>query len=305
LLVLAFAFLMAAFYTQSLKLERKFLLAQSADTRLAEALYMPPNEVVQVLSLGYEPLIADLVFMAANAYFTTHLLYDRKYTALDGYVDAIVGYCRDPGGRKLLLPPPECEAQAPTNRWVRGLFPFNPRVYLWASQVIKFAPLLTDSIIDRSTYYGRTGIEFCPDNWELYFDVGFNLYFEYKDKKGEERRATKMQALSYFEVAALLPNSDVDPNFLASNLWGKDETQRAILQIYRTYYHATPEQRQEIRSRARVYGQQELASFFENEESAWQRQFPYIPLHLFHVVGAPMLPESVLAGPQGGQDDPG
>ena len=285
LLLLSFLFLMACFYTQDLKLEQKFLAAREADFRLAETTYMPPNEVARVLSLGYEPFMADVTFMAANSYFATHLIHDRKYVWLDTYIDAVIGYCRDRSGHRAYLPPNECEADS-SNRWVTGLFPFNPRVYLWASQVIKFAPLLTDDIIDRSVYYGKTGIHFCPDNWELYFDVGFNLFFEYRDVSREKRQRLKREALDYFAVAAVLPNSNVDPNFVAGTMWDKDETERAIKQIYLTYYHATPRQRAEIRSRARAYGNQELAGLFERDEERWQVEFPYIPQSLFHVLAA-------------------
>jgi len=272
--------------------------------------------------MGYAPFIADLVFMAANSYFATHLSFDRKYAWLHTYVDAIIGYCEGPGGEKVLLPPPSCETPCRTaadcpgnntcfrpveedlrgadregwclgddsNHWVDGIFPFNPRVYLWASQVIKFAPLLTDGIIDRSVYYGRTGIHFCPDNWELYFDVGFNLYFEYRDKTPEEKQALRKEGLDYLSVASLLPNSSVDPNFVAGTLWSKEETERAMRQIYLTYYHATDRQRKEIRSRVRVYGQRELADLFEQDEKTWQEQFSFIPQSLFHLVAAPVVP---------------
>jgi len=290
LLLVSFSFLTACFCTQKLKLDQKFLEARDKDFRLAETTYMPPNEVARVAALGYEPFMADMTFMAANSYFATHLIHDRKYEWLDTYLDAMIGYCRDRFGRKLYQPPDECEGEE-SNRWVSGLFPFNPRVYLWASQVIKFAPLLTDDIIDRSVYYGKTGIYFCPDSWELYFDVGFNLFFEYRDKSDEERQAMKREALDYFSVASVLPNSNIDPNFVAGTLWSKDETQRAFKQIYLTYYHASERQRTEIRSRARAYGNKELADLFEKEEERWLEQLPYIPRSLFHMLAVRYEPD--------------
>jgi hypothetical protein len=309
LLLVSFCFMVAAFGTQKLRLDQKLTKAREVDLRAAETTYMPPNEVVRFLSMGYEPFASDMAFMAANNYFATHLSFDRKYEWLDTYVDSIIGYCRDRFGRKLLLPPDECEPRCKSDEncteegavcdagicqtdmerhWVDGVFPFNPRVFLWAAQVIKFAPILSNEIIDRSIYYGRTGIYFCPDNWELYFDVGFNLYFEYRDKTPEETRALRMKGLDYLSLASVLPNSSVDPNFVAGNLWDKEETERAIQQIYQTYYHASDRQREEIRTRARAYGEKELANRFEDEETRWQEQFGYIPQPLFHVVG-PMV----------------
>lgn len=305
-LVVSFIFLTAVFGTQQLRLDQKLTTAREVDLRRAETTYMPPNEVVRFLAMGYEAFAADMIFMAANNYFATHLSFDRKYTWLNTYVDAIIGYCRDRFDRKLPLSPdqcePACEGDADCTQeggycdagicrgdldrhWVPGIFPFNPRVFQWASQVVKFAPLLTNEVIDRSVYYGLTGMHFCPDNWELYFDVGFNYYFEYRDKTPEEQRALRLKGLDYLSVASLLPNSSVDPNFVAGNLWDKDETERAIQQIYLTYYHASDRQRQEIRTRARAYGEKELADRFEDEETRWQEQFGYIPQPLFHVIG--------------------
>ncbi len=316
LLLVSFVFLTAVFGTQQLRLEQKLTKARDVDLRRAETTYMPPNEVVRFLAMGYEAFAADMIFMAANNYFATHLSFDRRYVWLDTYVDSIIGYCRDRFGRKVQLPPKECETACIANddctglhavcvdgicqdelgtHWVPGVFPFNPRVFQWASQVVKFAPLLTNKVIDRSIYYGETGIHFCPDNWELYFDVGFNLYFEYRDKTPEEQRALRLKGLDYLSVASVLPNSSVDPNFVAGNLWDKDETERAIQQIYLTYYHASDRQRQEIRSRARAYGEKELADRFEDEEERWQEQFGYIPQPLFHVVG-PLFEAAEIGG---------
>lgn len=282
-LLLAFVFILSAFATQYLTLERKFSRSRDTDFRRAETTYMPPNEMTRVFSLGYEPFVADLVLMAANAYFANHLSFDRKYRWLDNYLDSIIGYCRDRLGHRVFLPPSECEEQD-GHRWVDGVFPFNPRVYLWASQVVKFAPLLTNEVIDKSIYYGKTGIHFCPDNWELYFDVGFNLYFEYRDKSQEERRILHLEGLSYMAVASVLPGSSVDPNFVAGNLWSKEETERAMQQVYMTYYHGTDAQRKEMRTRVRAYGERELADLFEAEEKNWQEQYPYIPRSLFHII---------------------
>ncbi len=284
ILVLAFAVLMACFVAQVMRQEQKFLVAKTKDFRLAETTYLPPNEVLKVLALGYDPFVADMVFMQANSYFATHLMYDRKYAWLDNYLGAMVGYCRDRFGRRMSLIPDECD-ENPDTEWIPGLFPFNPRVYLWASQVIKFAPYLRDSIIDKSIYYGKTGIHYCPDNWEIYFDVGFNLYFEYRDLPLEEKEALKREALNYFSVASNLPNSSIDPNFVAGTLWSKEETERAITQVYMTYYHASERQKKEMRTRVRAYGEGELADLFERDETAWQEQFPYLPQSLFHVVG--------------------
>jgi hypothetical protein len=52
-----------------------------------------------------------------------------------------------------------------------------------------------------------------------------------------------------------------------------------------TYYHATPDQKKEIRQRVRLYGETELAELFEQEERRWQQDFPYVPESLYHLLG--------------------
>lgn len=285
LLFAALAILVAGFGTQVIKLDRKLDRARQADLRLAETTYLPPNAALRTFSLGFEPLVSDLVFMQANSYFATHLSVDRKYRWLDDYMAAIVGFCRDPLGRNLFLPPRKC-AENPDLTWEPGLFPFNPRVYSWASQVVKFAPLLTNEVIDKSTYYGTTGIYFCPDSWELYFDVGFNLFFEYRDLPHDVREARKKEAVEhYFSVAASLPNSNVDPNFVAGALWQKSEGEAALKQIYITYYHASDEQRHEIRTNARFYGHADIADLLEQDEKNRLESFPFVPQSLYHLLG--------------------
>lgn len=283
ILVAGFLFLGACFLTQYMHLEIKFSKSMFEKLGIADTVYLPPNEVLRFTVLAYEPFASDMVFMSAHNYFTTHLVFDRKYQWLDRYVDAIVGYCRGKHHERLLLPPQECKNNGA--EWVDGLFPFNPRVYLWASQVVKYVQLLTNDVIDKSVYFGKTGIHFCPDSWELYFDVGFNLYFEYKNKTPQEFETLRAQGLEYIAIAAQLPGSEVDPNFVSGVLWNKEQTKRALQELYMSYYNATDIQRKEIRSRVKFYGEKELAKEWEKEEQEWKNDFPYFPQQMYHLIG--------------------
>ena len=287
LLIVSFIILMVCFLSQKIRLDQKFLAAQNKDFRIADAVFLPPNQVLSAMTLGYDAFAADLIFMEANSYFMNHLTHDRQYKWLDNYLAALMGYCSDEGGHRWRLPPEDCQGQG--FAWLDGVFPFNPRVYLWASQVVKFGHSLTDEVVDLSVYYGKTGIYYCPDAWELYLDVGFNLYFEYKSRENQEVR--KREALdSYFAVAASLPGSQVDPNFLATMYWNRGEAELAIRQTYLTYYKATQRQRAELRTRLQGFDREDLAQQYEAEEQAWKSCFPYVPDPLLHTLGRPAIP---------------
>ncbi len=284
LLIVSFLFLMAAFYSQQVRLDLKMDEARRWDYRLAETTYLPPNEVLQVLSLGYKAFLADMIFMQANNHFATHLSFDRKYVWLDNYVGAIIGYCRNSKGVRVPIPPELCDGSDGTE-WVDGLFPFNPRVYLWASQVVKYAQLITDDIVDKSIYFGKTGIHYCPDSWELYYDVGFNLFFEYRGLDEETKQLKKKEALDYFSLATTLPNSRVGTHFATGTMWTRGSKEQALKQFYSTYYHSSEQDRSEMRNLARTYGHSRLADTLEAEEKSWKEDFPYISIHLYQLLG--------------------
>lgn len=284
-LVVSFLLVMALLLIRQVHVDHQLLSPWVNDHRIAETIYVPPNESLQVMVMGFHPFVSDMLFMEANNYFATHLSLDRQYRWLDSYLASIVGYCRDRQGLQQFHSPEECSEES-GETWVDGLFPFNPRVYLWASQVVKYGGFLTNEVVDKAVYYGRTGIHFCPDSWELYSDVGFNLFFEYRDLDDETLENLKRQAMDYFTLAATLPNSKENTAFALSLLWNREDAATALRNVYMTYYHSNTEQRRLLRGRLETQGYADLAHRLEKEEERRDRDFPYYPLELMNLLGS-------------------
>lgn len=226
----------------------------------AETLYLPPNIVLRVLSIGFPSVFSDLLFVRAHSYFLTHFFTDRTFTWLDNYFDAIT-----------------------------ALDPDNPRVYLWASQVVKLGQYIDDDIINRAVNFLDLGLIRFPRDWRLHMEKGFNLNFEFRGKNEAERSAARIKAREHFTIAAGLPGAPVDPNFLV-NLFNRDREERlAAAYALQKYYEATEEQREQLLRRVRVLSE-EMAAGIKDEESRWRRDMPYVSVPLFALIGDPRPP---------------
>ena len=280
LLVGSLLVLLAVFGTQALRLEIRLDIKKAKDFRIAETSYIPPNQVLRFASLGFEPFVADMVFINAQQYFFNHLITDRKFQWLTIYTDAMAGYCRTDTGERLDVPPSECIGD--DRGWVTGLFPFNPKIYMWASQIIKFVPHLTMDIVDKAIYFGRMGIEFCPDSWEIYYELGFNYFTEQEGLTMDERVERSNVGLEHITVASKLPGARVNPNFVVGNLWKRADSDRALEMVYRTYYRAIARERKEVRERLVAWEMAPLAKHFEAEEAHRMARYHFVTPAFFH-----------------------
>jgi len=125
----------------------------SADTRLEDVLYLPSARVLKRVSLGYNTLVADLYWTRAVQYFgskhhSRSSRYDLLYSLLDITTDLdprlLVAY--QFGSIFLAQSPPEGAGQ----------------------------PLLAAKLVEK-------GIRHDPENWKLYYNLGWILASEMKD----------------------------------------------------------------------------------------------------------------------------
>lgn len=224
----------------------------------AETLYVPPTILLKALSLGYRTALADLLFVRAHSYFLTHFFADRIFTWLDNYYEAIV-----------------------------GLDPDNPKVYLWAGQVVKYGQHIDDRTVRRANTFLEQGIERFPEDWRLHMDLGFNLYFEFKGANEAEKALARLRARDHFAIAAGLPGAPIDPNFVAELFERGHEEGLAIAYALQKYYEATDDQRKQLVRRIGTISQV-LAEGIQGEERRWKSGFPFIPVALFSLVGDPL-----------------
>ena len=57
---------------------------------LGEVIYLPDNQILHLVSLGYKNALADLLWVQTVLYFAEHLSTDQKYHWLSTYIDAIL-----------------------------------------------------------------------------------------------------------------------------------------------------------------------------------------------------------------------
>lgn len=230
----------------------------------AETLYLPPVVVLRILSLGYQSAWADLLFVRAHAYFLSHFFSDRRFVWLDQYYEAI-----------------------------RGLDPDNPRLYLWAAQVLKFGQHIDDGIVRRSNRYLEQGLERFPRDWRLHMDLGFNLYFEMAGADDAERAANRLRARDHFATAAGLPGAPIDPNFVAELFERSEEGGLAIAYALQKYYESSEEQRHQLIRRIGSISRA-LAEGIQEEERHWRERYAFLPVALYALLAERQISEGGL-----------
>ncbi|MGM0577267.1 MAG: hypothetical protein ACQEXJ_16190 [Myxococcota bacterium] len=257
---------LAALGTRITRLDLRHAEADIHRMEAAETSYLPPPLALKILSLGHGSFASDLVFVRANMYFVSHLFGDRIFEWLDPYVETML-----------------------------ALDPNNPRIYEWASQSVKFGQMISNEALEKSNSYARRGIEQFPDHWRFYFDIGFNYFHEWKPESPEEKERMRAKALPYFSIAATLPGSELDPNFVTSLYLRENDVEMALFHAYLRYWEAGEKERRALRRRITRYESEAAAQRLANLEERWKAHYPYVPFGLFELLGPPRdraLPES-------------
>lgn len=260
---------LAAAQTRTTRLDLRYAQARSHTTQVAETFYIPPPDILRLTALGHPAFVSDMLFIRANAYFMSHLFGDRVFAWLDTYANAMI-----------------------------HLDPDNPRVYEWASQATKYGQTITNEALEKSNAYARRGLERFPDNWRFYVDIGFNYFIEWRTESEAERRRMRAKALPYFALAAALPGSELDPNFVAELYAREDDVEMALFHAYLRYWDASEQERASLRGRIARYESQAAGLRLARIEERWKADYAYMPVGLFEMLGpeqGPVLPRQWLA----------
>jgi hypothetical protein len=249
------ALLAGALGTQLYRVETKVAAFRSGALGTPEVFYLPPHGALRVMSLGHESFLADLLWVRFYAYFLRHLFSDRIFDWFDSYVDAI-----------------------------RSLDPDNPRIYHWASQRVKYAQLITNEVIEKSNHYAHLGLSRFPSDWRFYNDIAFNLFFEYRYTNEEEKRRLQDEARQYFTMAASLPNSQLDPNFITELYMRNNDTRMALFQAYRAYHEASPMERKYLLRRIEQLESPAAARELALGEERWRARYPFLPFGVYQLI---------------------
>lgn len=253
-----------ALFTRVNRLELRRLEASSFGLQDAEVFYLPPPGVIEVLSLGHPGFASDVLFIRTVSYFITHLFTDRTFAWLDTYLNRVV-----------------------------DLDPYNGPVYEWAMKVVKYRQMITNEVIDESIQWAERGIKVFPDNWKLHLEIGFNHYFEWKHANDEDRAQHQRKAIDYFMIAASLPGSRLDPNFVTDLYLKHNEKDMALFYAVQRYYDGSDAEKAMLLDRVAALISSEAARAMAEREEQWKASFPYAPAALFDLVGpweAPRVP---------------
>jgi len=136
--------LCAVFYVQSY-IDKSFKYQK--EERL---LYLPTGRFLKPLCLGYEAVIADMLWLKAVGYFGGHYLTDKSYKWLYHILDIITTL--DP----------------------QFTYPYEFGGIILA---------LEEGNYEQSTTLLEKGITYYPDYWRLNFYLGFNYFYFHKDLK--------------------------------------------------------------------------------------------------------------------------
>ncbi|HEV2115048.1 MAG TPA: hypothetical protein VGR48_03410 [Terriglobales bacterium] len=159
------------------------IVATSADrarpaATLEDVLYIPSPAVIKRMSLGYTGLMADIYWTRAVQYFGgKHLVRSRRY--------------------ELLAPLLEITTQ---------LDPHLTVAYQFGSIFLTQPPPEGAGDPDSAIRLVQYGIQHNPDDWHLYYDLGFIYYLDKKDYRAAsqafERGSRVPQAHPFLKVLA-------------------------------------------------------------------------------------------------------
>lgn len=162
------------------------LLLQQVDkvrtnATLKDVLYISSPKTIKRLSLGYSSLMADIYWTRAVQYFGGKLhAGDRHYELLGPLLEITTGL--DP---KLLV------------------------AYEYGSNFLGSPPPLGAGDPQQAIKLIEFGIKNNPDQWHLYYDLGFVYYLELKDYKAAEKA---------FEAGSHTPNAHPFMKLMAGNM---------------------------------------------------------------------------------------
>jgi len=227
---------------------------QRRPTKSQEVLYIRSPKALRVMSLGYTGLLADLYWTRAVQYFG----YQHFHYSTDLH---------------LLAPLLEIATQLDPK-----LFP----AYQFGSHFLAPQPPDGAGEPERAIALAEFGIRNNPNNWKLYYGMGFTYYLELKDYA---------KAAEAFRAGAEIPGAHPFLRILAARMAqhaGEFETSRIL---WTTTYETT--QDKDIRRNAvdhlRALGVDEEVAELEKVANLYREQMGIFPHDFDDLVGMGML----------------
>jgi hypothetical protein len=241
----------------------------------ADLMYLPPSSTLRWLALGHTELAADLVAARANVYYGSQLATKAPTNWLDRYVNAAI-----------------------------DLDPHFHRLYAsGAATVLYYGGTITPETVFKANAILERGLRAFPTDWNFYFQLGFNKFFELPNVAGPDD--PRVPAWRQEGVEALRRASEFDgvpywlPGMTARLLTKQGGDELAVRQLEQAYAVTSNEKtREQIRLKLeRLKGKQMLQEMEEARrqfEAQLQQGYSYAD-EAFSVLLGPRRPRWVEA----------
>jgi hypothetical protein len=239
----------------------------------ADLMYLPPSSTLRWLALGHSELAAGLVAARANVYFGTQIHSKAPQNWLDRYVHTAI-----------------------------DLDPRFHRLYMsGAAMVIYYGGQITPGTVLKANSILERGIKAFPADWNLYFQLGFNKFFELANAAGPDDprvptwRAEGVEALRQASAFEGVPYWL--PSLTARLLTKQGAAELAVRQLEQAYAITSSEKtREEIRFKLEKLKSQRVIQDIEEARRQFEAQleaaYPYAD-EAFSVLVGPRYPRWV------------
>ncbi len=233
----------------------------------ADTYYLPSSRSLRLMSLGHTELAADLIAARSNVYFGTQLSNHGARRWLFRYIETAVDL--DPKFHRL---------------FVSG-----------AAMIVYSGKKMTLDAFEHANALLERGIESFPYDWEIYFQLGFNLMFEMPqlaDKDDPRAAKWRQRGVEALQQAALFEGVPYWlPNLVARMLTKRGSEEMAIKHLEQAYAVTSSEEaRQQIRHKLVGLRGKQMASELEDARHRYQemveKRYPYAPDGFSIVAGA-------------------
>jgi hypothetical protein len=224
----------------------------------ADTLALPGTSTLRVASLGHTELAADLVAARTNVYFGAQLATHGEQRWLERYLDTALDL--DPA--------------------FHSLYRRAATMVVYTGQAFSVDALLSaDRILTR-------GVRAFPSDWEIWFQLGFNLLFELPPLAGEDDPrvpAWRQRGVEALRQATLLDGVPPWlPNLAAQMLTKQGGDALALRHLEQTYAVTSDEAtRAQIRRELEALRGRAVADDLEREASDLRHlideRYPYAP----------------------------
>jgi tetratricopeptide (TPR) repeat protein len=236
-----------------------FLLQRVDEARpaatLKEVLYIPSPMVLKRLSLGYDGLLADIYWTRAVQYFGT-----RHYAGAAHY-----------------------DLLAPLLEITTALDPHLIVAYEFGSTFLAPRPPNGAGMPQRAVALAEFGIRNNPDEWRLYYDLGFVYYTDIKDYA---------KAADAFARGSRVPNAHPFLKLLAAQMAEHAGELQTARMLWQTTYETS--QDKDIRANAvahlRALLVDESVPKLEGEVATYRQKTGHLPVSFAEMATAGLLP---------------